>query len=133
MSQHSLNVSTQATIFMYNKTYDKCSHSTKLYYTELKCFWTDISKISFIFACVHVCSVTKWFLTHCDPMDYNPPGSSAHGILQSRILKCVAISFFRGSSQPRVWLCVSYVSCTARQCFSDTAFKKMYIYNDCSD
>ena len=34
----------------------------------------------------------------CDPMDYNPPGSSVLGILQARILKWVAISFSRGSS-----------------------------------
>ena len=34
-------------------------------------------------------------------MDCSPPGSSVHGILQARILKWVAISFSRGSSQPR--------------------------------
>ena len=28
--------------------------------------------------------------THCDPMDCSPPGSSAHGILQARILDWVA-------------------------------------------
>ena len=27
------------------------------------------------------------FLTLCDPVDYSPPGSSVHGILQERILK----------------------------------------------
>ena len=31
----------------------------------------------------------------CDPVDYSPPGSSVHGILQARILECVAISFSR--------------------------------------
>ena len=31
--------------------------------------------------------------TLCDPMDWAPPGSSVHGILQARILECVAISF----------------------------------------
>ena len=36
----------------------------------------------------------------CDPMDCSPPGSSAHGILQARILEWVVISFSRGSSQP---------------------------------
>ena len=40
-------------------------------------------------------------LTLCELMDYGPPGSSVHGILQARILKWVAISFSRGSSQPR--------------------------------
>ena len=37
--------------------------------------------------------------TLCDPVDCSPPGSSAHGILQARILEWVAISFSRGSSQ----------------------------------
>ena len=39
--------------------------------------------------------------TLCDPMDCSLPGSSIHGILQARILEWVAISFSRGSSQPR--------------------------------
>ena len=37
----------------------------------------------------------------CQPMDYSPPGSSVHGILQARILEWVAFPFSRGSSQPR--------------------------------
>ena len=32
---------------------------------------------------------------------YSLPGSSVHGILQARLLEWVAISFSRGSSQPR--------------------------------
>ena len=39
--------------------------------------------------------------TLCDPVDYSPPGSSVHGILQARILEWVAISFSRGSYGPR--------------------------------
>ena len=39
--------------------------------------------------------------TLCDPMGYSPPGSSVHGILQTRILEWVAISFPRASSWPR--------------------------------
>ena len=46
----------------------------------------------------------------CNPMDCSPPGSSVHGILQARILKRVAISFSRGSSQPRSQ---TQVSCIA--------------------
>ena len=34
-------------------------------------------------------------LTLCDPMDYNPPGSSVQEILQARILEWVAIFFSR--------------------------------------
>ena len=40
-------------------------------------------------------------LTLCDPMDYSPPGSSIHGILQARTLEWVAVPSSRGSSQPR--------------------------------
>ena len=34
----------------------------------------------------------------CDPMDCSPLGSSAHGILQAKILEWVAIPFSKGSS-----------------------------------
>ena len=34
----------------------------------------------------------------CNTMGYSPPGSSAHGILQARILECVAKPSSRGSS-----------------------------------
>ena len=40
-------------------------------------------------------------LTLCDPVDRNLLGFSVHGILQARILEWIAISFSRGSSQPR--------------------------------
>ena len=36
--------------------------------------------------CVCVCSVTESCLSLCDPMKYNLPGPSVHGILQARIL-----------------------------------------------
>ena len=39
--------------------------------------------------------------TLCNPMDCSPPGSLVHGIFQAWILEWVAISFSRGSSQPR--------------------------------
>ena len=38
--------------------------------------------------------------TLCNPMDYSLPGSSVHGILQARILECVAISFSRDLPNP---------------------------------
>ena len=37
----------------------------------------------------------------CNPKDCSLPGSSVHGILQASMLEWVAISFSRGSSQPR--------------------------------
>ena len=45
--------------------------------------------------------VAQSCLSLCNSMDYSPPGSSVHGILQARILEWVAIPFFRGSFQPR--------------------------------
>ena len=47
--------------------------------------------------------------TLCDPMDCSLPGSSLHGILQARVLTWVAISFSRGSSQPRDQTRVSHI------------------------
>ena len=37
----------------------------------------------------------------CNSMECSPPGSSVHGISQARTLEWVAISFFRGPSQPK--------------------------------
>ena len=46
--------------------------------------------------------VVQLCLTVCDPMDCSPPGSSAHGIFQARILEGVAISFSKGLPNPGV-------------------------------
>ena len=50
-------------------------------------------------------SLCTWLLLFfsrlCNPLDCSPSGSSVHGISQARVLKWVAISFSRGSSQPR--------------------------------
>ena len=42
-----------------------------------------------------------------DPMDYSPPGSSVHGIFQTRILEWE-------SSWPSDWTCISCASCIGR-------------------
>ena len=54
--------------------------------------------------------VTQSCLTLCDTMDCSPPGSSVHGIFQARVLEWVAISFSRGSSQPRDQIRVSRIA-----------------------
>ena len=46
-------------------------------------------------------------------MDCSPPGSSAHGILQARILEWVAIPFSRGSFLPRDQTQVSHLAAAA--------------------
>ena len=53
--------------------------------------------------------------TLCDPMDCSPPDFSVHGIFQARVLEWVAISFSRGSSQPRNQ---TRVSRAAGRCFT---------------
>ena len=54
--------------------------------------------------------VIQTCLTLCSPMDYSPPGSSIHGILQARILEWVAITLSRRSSWPWDW---TQISCIA--------------------
>ena len=46
----------------------------------------------------------------CNPMDWSPPGSSIHGISQTRMLDWVAISFSRGYSQSSDQTQVSCIS-----------------------
>ena len=53
-----------------------------------------------------------------DPMDCSPPGYSVHGIFQTRTLEWVAISYSRGSSQPRNRTYISCVSCSASRFFT---------------
>ena len=71
--------------------------------------WWSALKLSW---CLWVCNLACWCAevkvlvtqlspTLCEPMDCSLPDSSVHGILQARILDCVAIPFSRGSSWPR--------------------------------
>ena len=67
----------------------------------------------FLCACMHG-KLLQSCLTLCNPMDFSPPNSSVHGILQARMLERVAILFSRGSSWPRDQTCISCVSCFGR-------------------
>ena len=73
--------------------------------------------------CFHPLNALNWvdlvcanslqlFPTLCNLMDCIPPGSSAHGILQAKVLEWVAMPCSRGSSQPRDQ---THVSCLALQ------------------
>ena len=66
--------------------------------------------------------IKNWVAKSCPtletPVDYNLPVSSVHGILQARILEWVAISFSRGSPQPRNQ---TQVFCIAGRFFTDWA------------
>ena len=91
------------------------------------------------------CLVSRLCSILCNPLDCSLPGSSVQEILQTRILEWVAISFPRGSFQPRDWTCVSYVSCTAGRFFTcwapgeakiqryqDTKIRYFWINQQCS-
>ena len=67
-------------------------------------------------------------LTLCDPLDHRLPGFCVHGMFQARTLEWVAISSFRGSSQPRDETCVSCISCTAGRFFTTEPPGKPIIY-----
>ena len=53
--------------------------------------------------------------TLCDPIDCSLPGSSVHGILQTRILEYIAIFSSRRSSQARDGTLISCVYCIGSQ------------------
>ena len=78
---------------------------------------------------VRVCSVVQSCLIIWNPVDHSPPGSSAHGILQARILEWVAISSSRGSSQPRDQTQVYWVSCTAGISFTTEPLGDHHLIN----
>ena len=65
--------------------------------------------------CVCVCVLfAQLCLTLCDSIDCSLPGSFVR-VLQARILEWVAITFSRGSSQPRDR---TWVSCIVGRCFT---------------
>ena len=63
--------------------------------------------IKLLCACV---LVVQLCLVLYDPVDCIPPGSSVHGVLQSRVLEWVVIPSSRGSSPPRDQTWVSYIA-----------------------
>ena len=76
---------------------------------------------------MHACMLQP-HLTLCNPVDCSPPGSSVHGILQSRILDWVAMPSSKGSSQPRDWNCISWNSCIAGGFFTTEPLGKPGIH-----
>ena len=46
----------------------------------------------------------------CDPMNCSPPGFSIHGPLKAILLEWVSMLFSRGSSWPRDWTLVSFIT-----------------------
>ena len=94
-----------------------------LFYWHTMCYiyiYTHIHIYAYIYMYMYIVKalVVQLYLTLCDPIDCSPPGSSIHGILQTRILEWVAIPFSRGSSRPRNWI---QVTCFAGRFFTSWA------------
>ena len=76
--------------------------------------------------------VTQSCPTLCNLIDCSPPGSSIHGILQARILQCVAIPFFRGffRLRDRTWVsCTAVRFCTVSAIWAAHGVRKMTFGN----
>ena len=84
-----------------------CSFEVRL---GMRCFWNVALRLltwlflgsgeqKFSAVYLQVCVLSRVQL--CDPRDCSTPGSSVHGLSQSRILDWVAIPFSRGFSRPR--------------------------------
>ena len=69
--------------------------------------------------------VTQSRPTLCDPMEGNLPDSAVQGIFQARKLEWIAISFSRGSSQPRDR---TRVSCIADRHFTIWAMRGLGVH-----
>ena len=82
----------------------------------------------------NICRVLeKWKWSHSvmseslRPHGLSLPGSSIHEIFQARVLKWVAVSFSRGSSQPGGW---TWVSCIADRCFTVWATREPWCFEN---
>ena len=101
---------------------------TSIIHHQLNTHCTYIQWTYFIPLCplLYICClVTKSCLSLCDTLDYRPPGVYVQGISQARILEWIAISFSRGSSQPRNQ---AGISCIDRWILYCWATREIYIY-----
>ena len=114
-------------VFCYFRQYLGSSKLTKTSLDTLGRIWAArkirpkyVSSETIRISCSPICGWLPWLTdwltevaqsctTLCDPMDCSLPGSSVPGILQAIVLEWIAISFSRGSSQPRAWTRVSRI------------------------
>ena len=77
-------------------------------------FWAAWAVYIVVLYCCLYCMSLSHVRLYWNPMDCNPSGSSVRGIFQATILEWVAVSSFRGSSQPRDQTHVSCIFCIDR-------------------
>ena len=78
-----------------------------------------------IFLLADRCIVTQLCPILCNALDSSQPGSFILGIFQARILKWIAISFYREYCRPRDWI---QVSCTAGRFFTEPPGNQPWIF-----
>ena len=86
------------------------------YFLTLWFYGFDSVLFCFVFKRPHMCGVcvclcvlaTRSCPILCYPVDYSPPGSSVHGILQTRILEWVAIMLSKLSQRKTCAWCMWY-------------------------
>ena len=112
-----------------NVTSSLCTWMIEIHLLWLNSNLLFILQMELVFISIYVVYIyTKKLqscLTLCDPMDYSPPGSSVHGILQARTLEWVAMPSSRGSSQPRDQ---NQISCTAGGFFTVWGTREAHSY-----
>ena len=87
--------------------------------------WSDLAHMQAFLSLVKVkVVVAQSRPSLCDPNNYSPSGSAAHGTLQARILEWVAIPFSTGSSWPRAR---TWVSCIAGRFFTVWATREVLL------
>ena len=83
----------------YTKCWIKVTLPIKKFFISSKWFIFNKWRLSFSYVCTKSLQSCP---SLCNSMGCSPPGSSAHGILQARILAWVTISFSRGFSDPGI-------------------------------
>ena len=89
--------------------------------SDVWCIYSNIVWFFSLYFCIYCRFFPSWLRCMCarsfqlcpplcDPMNWSPPGSSVRGILQARILECVAMPSSRGSSPPRDWTWISGIA-----------------------
>ena len=82
----------------------------------LRCKWCPLSGETLFDITTHCARVLSYVWVFVTPWTVcSPPSSSIYGINPARILEWVAISFSRGSFQPRDQICISWGSYIGRQ------------------
>ena len=87
--------------------------------------WSGLPFLSLMHESESESEVPQLCLTLCDPMDGSLPGSVVHGIFLARVLEWAAISFSRGSPQPRDR---TQVSCIADSRFTVRATREARLH-----